>query len=84
MNCAMCLCVNCAYVDRCTTYHEVEERHLQPHLTESPDFTPLHPLINVNIRNFGRELEWDVVGCQSFQIEIGRWIRMHPGQAVPS
>ncbi|WP_218080373.1 Ycf34 family protein [Anthocerotibacter panamensis] len=80
----MCLCVNCAYVDRCETYYEVEERHSQPHLTQDPDFTPLHPVINVNIRNHGREMEWDVVGCQSFKLDMGHWARIRPGLAVPT
>jgi len=80
----MCLCVNCAYVDRCQTYFEVEEQHQQPHLNASPDFTPVHPLINVNIRDFGRELEWDVVGCESFKLDLGHWQRLRPGLATPT
>jgi hypothetical protein len=32
----MCICINCQYVDRCVTYHAVEEQHQQLHLTETP------------------------------------------------
>jgi Hypothetical chloroplast protein Ycf34 len=80
----MCLCVNCAYVSRCATYHEVETIHLQPHLAEDPDFTPQKPLINVNLRNFGREMEWDVVGCESFALQLGHWAKLRPGSPVPT
>ncbi len=80
----MCLCVNCTYVDRCMTYHEVEAFHLQAHLSPEPDFEPVHPVINVNIRNFGQEVEYDVIGCDSFKIELGRWARLRPGTVVPT
>lgn len=82
----MCICVNCHYVDRCATYHVVEHQHQQPHLTESPDFEPIEPSINVNIRPKTDyiEMEWDVVGCQSFRQDTGRWARLRPGEAVPT
>ncbi|MFM7450481.1 MAG: Ycf34 family protein [Leptolyngbyaceae cyanobacterium] len=82
----MCICVNCAYVDRCTTYHAVETQHQQPHLTEIPDFEAMEPTINVNIRNRDDliEMEWDVVGCQSFQPDTGKWMRLRPGELVPT
>ncbi|HIK37574.1 MAG: Ycf34 family protein [Geminocystis sp.] len=82
----MCICVNCLYVDRCKTYHAVETQHQQPHLNENPDFDPVHPSINVNIRTQGEyiEMEWDVVGCGSFTEDIGRWARLRPGEAVPT
>ena len=64
----MCICVNCHYVDRCTTYHAVETQHQQPHLTEAPDFEATNPAINVNIRHRDQEIEmeWDVVGLRQF------------------
>ncbi len=82
----MCICVNCQYVDRCFTYHAVEHQHQQPHLTESPDFDPLEPSINVNIHPQADyiEMEWDVVGCQSFLQEMGRWSRLRPGEVIPT
>jgi hypothetical protein len=82
----MCICVNCHYVDRCTTYNAVETQHQQPHLTESPDFEATSPTINVNIRQDGDiiEIEWDVVGCDSFAEEMGKWSKLRPGELVPT
>lgn len=82
----MCICINCHYVDRCMTYHAVEHQHQQPHLTDAPDFDPQEPTINVNIRSLDEviEMEWDVVGCQSFRQEAGRWARLRPGEPIPT
>ncbi|MDY6938190.1 MAG: Ycf34 family protein [Cyanobacteriota bacterium] len=82
----MCICVNCQYVDRCQTYHAVEFQHQQPHLTDSPDFEPVEPTINVNIRSQQDmvEMEWDVVGCESFKLEQGKWSKLRPGELVPT
>jgi len=82
----MCICVNCAQVDRCTTYHAVETQHQQPHLTHHPIFEPINPSINVNIRPVedAIEMEWDVVGCDSFTEEIGKWSRLRPGSTIPT
>ncbi|KKI98329.1 Ycf34 family protein [Prochlorothrix hollandica] len=84
----MCICVNCEYVDRCTTYHAVEEQHQQPHLSDRPVFEAMNPSINVNIRTPDHssevEMEWDVVGCDSFQADMGKWSRLRPGELVPT
>ena len=82
----MCICVDCAYVDHCITYHEVERQHQQPHLTDTPTFEPVSPTINVNIRSHADviEMEWDVVGCHSFALDAGRWSRLRPGEPVPT
>ncbi len=82
----MCICVNCLYIDRCMTYHAVEEQHNQPHLTDLPDFEAIEPTINVNIRPRENEIEmeWDVVGCNSFVADMGRWARLRPGELVPT
>ena len=82
----MCICINCQYVDRCQTYNAVETQHQQPHLTENPTFEPIEPTINVNIRTQGEniEMEWDVVGCESFVEEMGKWSKLRPGVAVPT
>jgi len=82
----MCICVNCHYVDRCTTYHAVETQHEQPHLTNYPDFEPVNPSVNVNIRPQEDyiEVEWDVVGCESFLEEAGKWAKLRPGEPVPT
>ncbi len=94
----MCICVNCAYVDRCTTYHEVERLHQQPHLTDAPDFEPTNTDINYNLKlpevvvlpdgqisqtgDFGEE--YDVVGCDSYKADMGRWAKLRPGELVPT
>lgn len=82
----MCICVNCTYVDRCNTYHAVEVQHQQPHLTDQPDFEPKEPSINVNIRSHQEyiEMEWDVVGCKSFVMDMGKWAKLRPGEAIPT
>jgi hypothetical protein len=82
----MCICINCTYVDRCTTYHAVETQHQQLHLTDAPDFEPQEPTINVNIRTDVSEIqmEWDVVGCLSFTQDAGKWSRLRPGELVPT
>ena len=82
----MCICVNCSFVDRCTTYHAVETQHQQPHLTDDPDFEANEPTINVNIRPRDNyiEMEWDVVGCNSFTTEMGKWARLRPGEPIPT
>lgn len=94
----MCICVNCHYVDRCTTYHAVEALHHQPHLTETPDFEPTNPTINhnfsvpeVKVTDDGRIVqegdfseEYDVVGCDSFVEEMGKWSKLRPGELVPT
>jgi|GEM_PF-66742 hypothetical protein len=82
----MCICVNCHYVDSCFTYHAVEGQHQQPHLTETPNFDPNEPSINVNIRTKDDviEMEWDVVGCLSFKQETGKWSKLRPGELVPT
>ena len=94
----MCICVNCHYVDRCTTYHAVEALHLQPHLTETPDFEALNPTINHNvsipevkvtadgqiIQEGDFSEEYDVVGCDSFLAEQGKWAALRPGELVPT
>lgn len=82
----MCICINCHYVDRCFTYHAVEGQHEQIHLTETPDFDPVEPTINVNIRSHQDdiEMEWDVVGCESFKQETGKWAKLRPGELLPT
>ncbi len=82
----MCICINCQYVDSCITYNAVEGQHQQPHLTDSPVFQPQNPTINVNIRSSTDEIqiEWDVVGCDSFTEETGKWAKLRPGELVPT
>ncbi len=80
----MCICIHCHYVDSCVTYHAVEGQHQQPHLSQDPTFEPDQPQINVNIRNGGTEMEWDVVGCHSFVSEPHKWARLRPLDPIPT
>ena len=45
----MCICINCKWVDRCITYHDVENNHGADHICDLPDFKAKKPFINVNI-----------------------------------
>lgn len=83
----MCICVNCSWVDRCKTYHAVEEQHGVKHIAPNPDFQGNNPQIHINIvemPNEGIGIEWDVRDCESFQNDQGKWSRLRPGEAIPS
>ena len=45
----MCICINCKWVDRCITYHDVENNHGVDHICDLPDFKAKKPFIHVNI-----------------------------------
>ena len=45
----MCICINCRWVDRCITYHDVENNHGVDHICDLPDFKAKKPFIHVNI-----------------------------------
>ena len=45
----MCICINCKWVDRCITYHDVENNHGVHHICDLPDFKAKKPFIHVNI-----------------------------------
>eukprot|EP00960_Hanusia_phi_P028418 747395-Hanusia_phi.AAC.4 len=86
----MCICVNCKWVERCKAYHFVEEQHKQPHLTLTPDFVPRDgsPTIEAIVRtgdvspkhllDRGITIEYDVVKCDDFVRDDGRWSKMMP------
>ncbi|MEB3307329.1 MAG: Ycf34 family protein [Cyanobacteriota bacterium] len=83
----MCICVDCRWVERCQAYHAVERQHRAPHLSREPDFQPRHPRIHVQVLDLpegGVGVEWDVRSCESFQSDPGRWLRLRPGEALPS
>tara|TARA_Y100001968_G_scaffold333789_1_gene399498 strand:+ start:1227 stop:1478 length:252 start_codon:yes stop_codon:yes gene_type:complete len=83
----MCICVNCKWVDRCKTYHAIERQHGANHLTVKPDFQGNNPRIHVIVRDLPNkeiETEWDVRGCESFIKDQGRWLRLCPGQELPT
>jgi hypothetical protein len=79
--------VDCHWVDRCQAYHAVERQHGVPHLQAAPDLVPVQPRIHVQVRDLpdgAVGVEWDVRACDSFQADPGRWLRLRPGQAVPT
>ena len=83
----MCICVNCQWVDRCKTYHVVEEQHGVSHLTPNPDFQGKEPRIHVSVMDLNQGeygIEWDVRACGSFLEDHGRWMRLRPGEEIPT
>ena len=79
--------MNCRWVDRCKTYHAVEEQHGVSHLTNTPDFQGKDPRIHINVVNLNAEqvgIEWDVRTCGNFLEDNGRWMRLRPGEEVPA
>ncbi len=83
----MCICVDCRWVDRCNAYHAVERQHGVDHLTLQPDFDPIEPSIHVNLMKMpdgGIDVEWDVRSCASFVEDLGRWLRLKPGEKLPT
>lgn len=82
----MCICINCKFVDRCITYHDVEENHGADHISALPDMKAQNPLIHVSVieeSNGEHSIEWDVRSCGSFKEEIGKWSRLRPGLELP-
>ena len=45
----MCICINCRWIDRCITYHDVENNHGVNHICDVPDFKAKKPVIHVSI-----------------------------------
>ena len=83
----MCICTDCRWVDRCKAYHAVEEQHQAAHLCSKPDFNPIKPKIVISIASDlcdSVDVEWDVRSCESFALDLGRWMRLRPGQEVPA
>ena len=82
----MCICINCRWVDRCETYHDVENNHNVDHICDLPDFQPKKPFIHVSIvkdKNGDCKTEWDVQSCESFREEYGKWSQYNPGVELP-
>lgn len=81
---SMCICIDCALVERCTAYHLVEAKHGQPHLATEPDFTPRpgSPTVAVMVNSTDAspdfDVELDVTKCEDYLEDKGRWLRMMP------
>ena len=66
----MCICINCKWVDRCVTYHDVENNHGVDNICDVPNFKALKPYIHVSIvkdNNGHYKTDWDVQSCRSLQ-----------------
>jgi len=82
----MCICINCKWVDRCITYHDIENNHGVDHICDVPDFKAKKPFIQVNIvkdNNGDYKTDWDVQSCESFENEFGKWSKFNPGMELP-
>jgi len=82
----MCICINCKWVDKCITYHDVENNHGADNICDVPDFKPKNPFIHVNIvqdKNDNYKTDWDVQSCESFTYEFGKWSKHNPGIELP-
>ena len=82
----MCICINCKLVDRCITYHDVENNHGEDHISDVPNFKPKKPYIHVSIIEDSKgnyKTDWDVKSCSSFIKEIGKWSKCRPGLEIP-
>ena len=79
--------MNCHWVSRCKTYHSVEKQHGVEHLTSNPDFQGINPSIHIIVKeqsNADIRIEWDVRECESFLEEEGKWLKLRPGEKIPS
>ena len=82
----MCICINCKWVDKCMTYHDVEDNHGVDHICDVPNFKAFKPYIHVFIvkdNNGDYKTDWDVRSCGSFIEEYGKWSKINPGLELP-
>ena len=82
----MCICINCKWVDKCITYHDVENKHGVDNICVIPDFKPKKPFIHVSIvkdKTGAYKTDWDVQSCESFIKEFGKWSKCNPGLELP-
>ena len=82
----MCICINCKWVDRRITYHDVENNHGVDNICDAPDFKAKSPFIHVSIvrdKNGAYRTDWDVQSCESFAHEFGKWSKCNPGMELP-
>ena len=82
----MCICINCKWVDRCITYHDIENKHGVENLCDLPDFKAIKPFIHVSIvkeKNGNYKTDWDVQACSSFKKEYGKWSKLKPDLELP-
>ena len=81
----MCICINCKWVNKCITYHDVENNHGVQHICAEPDFKANKPFIHVSIvkDKDDYKTDWDVQSCGSYIEEFGKWSKYNPGLELP-
>ena len=58
-----------------------------PQLCKDPDMKPIDPFIHISVHDLeegGSCVEWDIRTCKSFLKDEGRWMRLRPGEKVPT
>ena len=64
----------------------VEKQHGKDPLCGAPDVEPVSPRIHVSLIDLpcgNSGVEWDVRACNSFEEDIGRWLRLRPNEPLP-
>nr|YP_009312859.1 Hypothetical protein ycf34 [Helminthora furcellata]SCW21113.1 Hypothetical protein ycf34 [Helminthora furcellata]SCW23973.1 Hypothetical protein ycf34 [Helminthora furcellata] len=73
----MCICINCLYVHKCSTYQFVTIQHNENkhYSSMTTIFHPIDPILNANFKeiNMSMEVDWDVIECLSFLEKPGNW-----------
>nr|YP_009313474.1 Hypothetical protein ycf34 [Galaxaura rugosa]SCW21728.1 Hypothetical protein ycf34 [Galaxaura rugosa] len=71
----MCICINCLYVHKCSTYKYIQQQHQGNTNIVPPEFYPINTIINVNLynNNIPLQLDWDIIECMSFIDKPGYW-----------
>nr|YP_009295707.1 conserved hypothetical plastid protein [Mastocarpus papillatus]AOL58191.1 conserved hypothetical plastid protein [Mastocarpus papillatus] len=72
----MCICINCKYVNSCSTYQLIQKQHQQDMLNIYTTFTPINTLITININQSYKTstFDWDLIECLSFTEKPGNWL----------
>ena len=77
----MCICINCIYVHKCSTYKFIAMQHCdnQYRCIKEKLFNPYNPVLNANYIEINNkiQIDWDVIECLSFIDKPGYWKRKH-------
>nr|YP_009315111.1 Hypothetical protein ycf34 [Titanophycus setchellii]SCW23566.1 Hypothetical protein ycf34 [Titanophycus setchellii] len=72
----MCICINCVYVQQCSTYKFVTIQHNGNNNSSIKNiFEPSYSVLQVNYSDINNHLQidWDVIECLSFLEDPGSW-----------
>ena len=72
----MCICINCLYVHKCSTYKNIQQQHGQYSEKNNATFDPIDPIVYVNLYHTSTSIEtdWDIIECLSFIDKPGNWV----------